>query len=171
MSGCVADIDVWEEDFIYFYVVYVFGGFWKMENNGFFFMFLFEKEVVMMIGDIVVDWKIGIIWVGMGEVNVSCFFYVGIGIYKSIDEGKIWIYFGLLEIYYIGCIFLYFDDLNIVWVVVFGYFYFFNFEWGFYKIIDGGKFWDCIFYVGLEIGVVDFIMELDNFNIFYVVIW
>lgn len=61
----------------------------------------------MIFGVLVVDWESGIIWLGIGEVNFSCFFYVGFGVFKSKDGGKSWFYFGLGESYYIGCIIIY----------------------------------------------------------------
>ncbi|WP_425421940.1 WD40/YVTN/BNR-like repeat-containing protein [Phaeodactylibacter xiamenensis] len=171
MSGRVADIDVWEEDPTHFYVAYASGGLWKTENNGLSFTPLFEKEVVMTIGDIAVDWKTGTIWVGTGEVNASRSSYAGTGIYKSTDEGKTWTHLGLPETHHIGRILLHPDDPNIAWVAALGHLYSSNPERGLYKTTDGGKSWDRTLYAGPETGVVDLIMEPDNPNILYAATW
>ncbi|RME06505.1 MAG: glycosyl hydrolase, partial [Bacteroidetes bacterium] len=70
-SGRVTDIDVSPDDPTHFYVAYASGGLWKTENNGQSFTPLFDREMVMTIGDIAVDWKSNTIWVGSGEVNSS----------------------------------------------------------------------------------------------------
>lgn len=65
MSGRVSDIDVNPNDPTQFYVAYASGGLWKTENNGRTFKPLFDKEIVMTIGDIAVDWTRNIIWIGL----------------------------------------------------------------------------------------------------------
>jgi len=171
MSGRVADIDVWEEDPTHFYVAYASGGLWKTENNGLSFTPLFEKEVVMTIGDIAVDWKTGTIWVGTGEVNASRSSYAGTGIYKSTDEGKTWTHLGLPETHHIGRILLHPDDPNTAWVAALGHLYSSNPERGLYKTTDGGKSWDRTLYAGPETGVVDLIMEPGNPDVLYAATW
>lgn len=171
MSGRVADIDVWEEDPTHFYVAYASGGLWKTENNGLSFTPLFEKEVVMTIGDIAVDWKTGTIWVGTGEVNASRSSYAGTGIYKSTDEGNTWTHLGLPETHHIGRILLHPDDPNIAWVAALGHLYSSNPERGLYKTTNGGKSWDRTLYAGPETGVVDLIMEPGNPDVLYAATW
>lgn len=171
MSGRVADIDVWEEDPTHFYVAYASGGLWKTENNGLSFTPLFEKEVVMTIGDIAVDWETGTIWVGTGEVNSSRSSYAGTGIYKSTDEGKTWTHLGLPETHHIGRILLHPDDPNTAWVAALGHLYSSNPERGLYKTSDGGKSWARTLYAGPETGVVDLIMEPGNPDVLYAATW
>ena len=102
MSGRVADIDVSPADPSHFYVGYASGGLWKTENNGTSFKPLFDKEMVMTIGDIAVNWQRNIIWVGTGEVNSSRSSYSGTGVFKSTDGGKTWQHLGLGESHHIG---------------------------------------------------------------------
>ncbi|MFN9680708.1 MAG: glycosyl hydrolase, partial [Bacteroidota bacterium] len=54
MSGRVSDLEVNPNDPTQFYVAYASGGLWKTENNGRTFKPLFDKEIVMTIGDIAV---------------------------------------------------------------------------------------------------------------------
>lgn len=171
MSGRVADIDIWEKDPTHFFVAYASGGLWKTENNGLSFTPLFDKEAVMSIGDIAVDWSTGTIWVGTGEVNSSRSSYAGAGIYKSTDEGKTWTHLGLPETHHIGRILLHPDDPETAWVAALGHLYSSNPERGLYKTTDGGNTWKRTLYTGPETGIADLIMEPDNPDVLYAASW
>ncbi|MCB0682922.1 MAG: glycosyl hydrolase, partial [Saprospiraceae bacterium] len=132
-SGRVADLDVQASDPTHFYVAYASGGLWKTENNGSSFTPLFDREMVMTIGDIAVDWPRNRIWVGTGEVNSSRSSYAGVGIYLSEDDGQTWEHRGLSESHHIGRIVLHPDDPNTLWVAVLGHLYSPNPERGVYK--------------------------------------
>ncbi len=171
MSGRVADIEVWPEDPTHFYVAYASGGLWKTENNGLSFTPLFDKEAVMTIGDIAVDWQTGTIWLGTGEVNSSRSSYAGTGLYKSTDEGQTWTHLGLPETHHIGRILLHPDDPNTAWVAALGHLYSSNSERGLYKTTDGGATWNRTLYAGPETGVVDLILEPGNPEVLYAATW
>ncbi len=111
MSGRVVDVDVNPNDPVEFYVAYATGGLWHTTNNGQSFTPVFDSLDVLFIGDIAVNWNSTprIIWVGTGEVNSSRSSYAGIGIYKTMDNGKHWEYLGLPESHHIG---------KILWKVV-----------------------------------------------------
>ena len=95
MSGRVVDLDINPEDPTHFYVAYASGGLWETRNHGNTFSPLFDNQMVMTIGDIKVDWKENIIYVGTGENNSSRSSYSGNGIYNSVDNGKNWTHIGL----------------------------------------------------------------------------
>ena len=109
MSGRVVDVDVNPNDPTEFYVAYATGGLWHTTNNGQSFVPVFDREDVIGIGDIAVNWHDGEIWVGTGEANSSRSSYSGIGVYKSIDTGRTWQYLGLPESQHIGKIILSFN--------------------------------------------------------------
>ena len=171
MSGRVTDIEVWEKDPTHFYVAYASGGLWKTENNGLSFTPLFDREAVMTIGDIAVDWETGTIWVGTGEVNSSRSSYAGTGIYKSTDKGETWSHMGLPETHHIGRIIIHPEDPNTVWVAALGHLYSSNPERGLYKTTNGGKTWERTLYVGPETGVVDLVIDPINPNVLYAATW
>ncbi|RMG82938.1 MAG: glycosyl hydrolase [Bacteroidetes bacterium] len=170
-SGRVSDVDVWEKDPTHFYVAYASGGLWKTENNGQSFTPLFDKEMVITMGDIAVDWDRNIIWVGTGEVNSSRSSYSGVGIYKSDDGGKTWQYKGLPESHHIGRIVLHPDDPNTAWVAVLGHLYSPNAERGVYKTTDGGETWKKTLFVDNNSGAVDLVMDPANPDILYAATW
>ncbi len=170
-SGRVADIDVSPKDPSHFYVAYASGGLWKTENNGMSFTPLFEKEAVMTIGDIAVDWEKNIIWIGSGENNSSRSSYAGLGMYKSEDGGKTWQHKGLKESHHIGRIVLHPTDPNTLWVAALGHLYSPNPERGLYKTIDGGNTWKQVLFVDENTGGIDLVLDPNDSNILYAGLW
>lgn len=171
MSGRVADIDVNPADPTHFFVAYASGGLWKTTSNGSSFTPLFDREMVMTIGDIAVDWASNTIWVGTGEVNSSRSSYSGTGIFKSTDGGKTWSHMGLGESHHIGRILLHPKDPNTAWVAVLGHLYSPNKERGVYKTTDGGKSWTQTLFVNDNTGAIDLILDPSNPDIVYTAAW
>jgi photosystem II stability/assembly factor-like uncharacterized protein len=171
MSGRVSDLDVSPTDPTHFYVAYASGGLWKTVNNGTSFTPLFDKEMVMTIGDIAVDWARNTIWVGTGEVNSSRSSYAGTGIFKSTDGGKTWSHLGLGESHHIGRIVLHPSDPNVAWVAVLGHLYSSNKERGIYKTSDGGKTWKQTLAVNENTGASDLVVDPTNAKVLYAAMW
>ncbi|MFK7806294.1 MAG: glycosyl hydrolase [Saprospiraceae bacterium] len=170
-SGRVIDVAVNPEDPTIFYVAYASGGLWKTENNGTSFSPIFDNEIVMTIGDIAVDWKNNVIWVGTGENNSSRSSYSGVGMFKSMDDGKNWEHVGLPESHHIGRIVLHPTDQNVAWVGVLGHLYSPNKERGVYKTTNGGKTWKQTLFVNENSGAVDLIIDPTNPQILYTATW
>ena len=171
MSGRVVDMDVNPADPTEFYVAYATGGLWYTSNNGQSLIPVFDKENVIGIGDIAVNWKDRIIWVGTGEANSSRSSYAGIGVYKSNDNGKTWQYLGLPESQHIGKIVLHPTNNNIAWVAVLGHLYSANKERGVYKTTDGGKTWKQTLYIDDNTGVADMDINPKNPDELYAAAW
>ncbi len=171
MGGRVVDLDVDETDPTHFLVAYASGGLWKTENNGTTFEPLFDHELAMTIGDIAVNWKQNIIWIGTGENNSSRSSYSGVGVYKSSDGGKNWQHKGLEETQHIGRIILHPSDTNTLWIAALGHLYSRNSERGIYKTSDGGKNWKKTLFVSDSCGAIDLIIDPLNSNILYASSW
>ncbi len=171
MSGRVTDVDANPDDPSVFYVAYASGGLWRTDNNGMSFTPVFDQESVMTVGDIAVDWKHQVIWVGTGENNSSRSSYAGNGVYKSSDGGKSWRHVGLPESHHIGRIILDPDDAGIAYVAVLGHLYSDNKERGIYKTTDGGATWKQTLFINDHTGCIDIIADPSDKNILYASAW
>ena len=171
MSGRVDDIDVNPSNPIEFYVAYASGGLWHTTNNGQSFVPVFDKEAVLGIGAIAVNWQTREIWVGTGEANSSRSSYSGLGVYKSNDDGKTWQYLGLPESHHIGKILLNPTDPKTVWVAVIGHLFSPNNDRGVYKTSDGGKTWKQALRVDDNSGAIDLACNEKNPQELYASIW
>lgn len=173
MSGRVVDIEANPDDPSEFYVAYASGGVWHTKNNGQSFKPIFDSTDVLIIGDIAVNWTSTnrAIWVGTGEVNSSRSSYAGVGVYKSMDNGKTWQYVGLPESHHIGKIQLHPSNPNVAWIAVLGHLYTPNKERGVYKTIDGGRTWKQQLFVDENTGCVELDINPQNPNEVYAAFW
>ena len=171
MSGRVVDVDVDENDPTHFFVAYASGGLWYSNNNGISFEPMFQQEATITIGDIAVDWKNKIIWLGTGENNSSRSSYSGTGIYKSVDWGKTWQSMGLPETQHIGRIKLHPTNTAIAWVAALGHLYSPNKERGMYKTTDGGKTWKNTLFIDDKTGAIDLVIDPKNPDILFAATW
>lgn len=171
MSGRVADVAVNPENPIEFYVGYASGGLWYTNNNGTSFTPVLDNSPTQNIGDIAVDWKTGIIWVGTGEKNSSRSSYAGIGMLKSTDKGKTWTNVGLPDSHHISRILINPNNSDEVVVGVIGHLYSPNEERGIFKTTDGGKTWKKSLYINGNTGIIDVAVAPENFNIMYAASW
>ncbi|RZS99555.1 VPS10 domain-containing protein [Aquimarina brevivitae] len=171
MSGRVVDLDVNPNKPSEFYVGYASGGLWYTENNGTTFTPIMDNAETINVGDIAVDWKNNIIWVGTGENNSSRSSYAGVGVYKSTDKGKTWTNMGLKDSHHIGRILLNPDNPEEVVVGVTGHLYSTNTERGIYRTTDGGKSWKQTLFINDETGIIDLAATPGNFKTMYAAAW
>ncbi|MEP1033555.1 glycosyl hydrolase [Ekhidna sp.] len=171
MSGRVVDLAVDPVDPSHFYVAYASGSLWETKNNGTSFDPIFDNQIVMTIGDIAVDWKNGILYVGSGENNSSRSSYSGYGMFKSSDNGETWENIGLTETHHIGRILIHPSNPNTLWVGALGHLYSENPDRGVYKSTDGGKTWNKTLFVNNRTGIVDLVMQPANPNVLIAAAW
>lgn len=171
MSGRVVDVDVNPADPTEFYVAYASGGLWYTSNNGQSMVPVFDNEDALSIGDIAVNWRSRIIWVGTGESNSSRSSYSGTGVFKSKDNGKTWQYLGLPESHHIGRIILHPTNDEMAWVAALGHLYSANPERGVYKTSDGGKTWKQTLTVDENTGATDMDINPKNPDELYAAVW
>lgn len=171
MSGRVTDIEVNPADPTHFFVAYASGGLWETRNNGTTFSPLFDREAVMTIGDIAVNWKNGDIWVGTGENNSSRSSYAGIGLYLSEDGGKTWQHRGLDESHHIGRISVNPDNDGDIAVAVTGHLYTSDSYRGIYRSLDKGHTWQHVLFVNEHSGGIDLVRDNENPTMLYAATW
>ena len=171
MSGRVVDFAVNPDNPTEFYVAYATGGLWYTNNNGTSFTPVLDNAPTLNIGDVAVDWKNEIIWVGTGEVNASRSTYAGIGLLKSKDKGESWDFMGLPDSHHISRILINPEDPEEVVVGVAGHLYSANEERGIYKTKDGGKTWNKTLFIDEQTGIIDVSQVPGNYNIMYAATW
>jgi photosystem II stability/assembly factor-like uncharacterized protein len=171
MSGRVADVDVNPNDPTEFYVGYASGGLWYTNNNGTTFTPVLDNSPTQNVGDIAIDWKNGTIWLGTGEKNSSRSSYAGIGMLKSINQGKTWEHIGLTDSHHISRIVINPNNPNEVVVGVIGHLYSSNEERGIYKTVDGGKSWRKTLFINKDTGIIDVVAAPQNPNVLYAASW
>ncbi len=167
----ITDVDVNPADPTELYVAYASGGLWHSTSNGTKFEPVFDHEASMTIGDIAVDWKNKVLWVGTGEANSSRSSYAGTGMYRSADGGKTWEQRGLSESHHIARILLHPTDPNTLWVAVLGHLYSPNAERGVFKTTDGGKTWQKTLFVNENSGSIDLTLDPNDPNTLYAATW
>ena len=171
MSGRVTDIEVNPKEPTEFYVAYASGGLWHTVNNGTTFNPIFDNANTQNIGDFDIDWNNRIIVVGTGENNSSRSSYSGIGILRSIDNGKNWENIGLTDSHHIGKVKINPNDPNEIIVGVLGHLYSTNMQRGIFKTIDGGKTWIQTLEIDEYTGIIDLDINPEDFNIQYASSW
>ncbi|SEC33726.1 Sortilin, neurotensin receptor 3 [Tenacibaculum sp. MAR_2009_124] len=171
MSGRVVDVDVNPNNTAEFYVGYASGGVWYTNNNGTTFTSIFDNSPTQNVGDIAIDWKTGVIWVGTGENNSSRSSYAGIGVLKSTDKGKTWENMGLHDSHHIGRILINPNNSKEVVVGVIGHLYSSNEERGIFKTVDGGKTWSKTLFINNKTGIIDIQQVPNDFNVLYAASW
>jgi photosystem II stability/assembly factor-like uncharacterized protein len=171
MSGRAVDVCVNENDPTEFYVAYASGGLWHTTNNGQSFTPLFDKEAVITIGDIDVDWKTHNIWIGTGESNSSRSSYAGIGMYFSSDSGKTWQHKGLAESQHIGKVLIHPTEPNTIFIAALGHLFSADRHRGLYKTTDGGSLYKQVLYIDENTGAVDVVIDPVNPKIMYAAMW
>ena len=171
MSGRVVDVEVNPTNTNEFFVAYASGGVWHTDNNGLSFTPIFDHEATHTIGDMAMNWRDNILWVGTGEVNSSRSSYAGLGIYKSYDRGKNWEHYGLEETHHIGKIILHPRDKNTAWVAALGHLYTKSVQRGIFKTTTGGRNWEKTLYIDDSTGCVDLMSNPKEPNELYAASW
>jgi photosystem II stability/assembly factor-like uncharacterized protein len=159
-----------------FYFGSVGGGVWKTENAGrTWFPIADEGIPIGSIGAIAVaPSNPAIIYVGTGEPDIRSQHSYGIGMYKSVDEGKTWTHIGLEKTEHIGKVVIDPADPNRVYVAALGHAYESNPDRGVYRSTDGGAHWKKVLFKTNDpdnVGAVDLAIDPKNSRVLYASLW
>ena len=171
MSGRVTDLEVNPDNPTEFFVAYASGGLWHTINNGTTFNPIMDNSMTQNIGDFAVDWASGAIYVGTGESNSSRSSYPGIGVLKSLDNGKNWENIGLRDTHHISRIIINPNDNQHIVIAAIGHLYSNNLQRGIFNSFDGGKTWAQSLYINDNTGAIDLVYDPYNFEIQYAAFW
>jgi len=176
MSGRIADIEAYDDDFATVYVGSASGGVWKSVNAGASWTPIFDDYGAASIGDVAIHQKDrNLVWVGTGERNRRNSATWGDGVYKSTDGGETFTHMGLANTYVTGRIIVHPDNTDIVYVAAAGCTWGFDVgDRGLFMSTNGGQSWRKLTN-GLpndgKTGAIDLVMHPTNPNELYVAFW
>ncbi|MGB0931535.1 MAG: WD40/YVTN/BNR-like repeat-containing protein, partial [Chitinophagales bacterium] len=148
------------------------GGVFKTVDGGESWMPIFDEQLFLSIGAIAIDPNDSdVVYVGTGDLNISGYFAVGDGVYKSEDGGATWTHLGLVKERVVSKILIHPQNSDIVYVSCMGNPLERNSQRGVYRSKDGGKTWTQVLFVAEDAGVIDMVMNWENPDIIYAAGW
>ena len=159
-----------------FYFGSVGGGVWKTVNAGRTWFPISDDGIpIGSIGAIAVaPSNPSVIYVGTGEPDIRSQHSYGIGMYKSVDEGKTWTPIGLEKTSQIGRIVVDPTNPNRVYVTALGHVYNANPDRGVYRSTDGGAHWKKVLFNTSDpenVGAIDLAIDPKDPKILYASLW
>lgn len=148
------------------------GGVWKTEDGGQTYENISDGYFGGSIGSVAVSPSDpNVIYVGGGEVTLRGNVSSGYGLWKSVDAGKTWDFFGLPKSRHIPRIVINPTNPDIVYAAVLGNIYKPTAERGVYKSTDGGKNWKRVLFSNADSGAVELVMDPTNPRVLYASTW
>ena len=148
------------------------GGVFKTTDGGNNWVPIFDDQVLLSIGDIVLDSNNPeIVYVGTGDVNISGYPFIGDGLYRSNDGGDTWTNLGLTEQRIISKIVLDPTNSDRIFAACMGLPFERNNQRGLYRSIDNGNNWEQVLFLSDSTGVIDVLINPENPQILYAAGW
>ncbi len=165
MSGRITAIDAVISNPNSLFVGSASGGVWKSENGGSSWKPVFDDQPTQNIGALAIQQSDpNVIWVGTGEGNPRNSMSLGMGIFKSSDNGVTWDHMGLSNTKTIHRIKIDPSNPEVVYVGAMGDPFSPDENRGLFKTINGGHSWEKILYTNNKSGIADLVMDPDNPN-------
>ena len=148
------------------------GGVWKTDDYGRTWTPIFDEAPTGSVGDIAVSPSHpNVLYVGSGEGLHRPDLGVGDGVFKSTNGGKTWQQVGLPDVQQVGRLVVHPTDPDIVFVAGMGHPYGPNEERGVFRMTNGGKSWDRVFYVDHNTGASQVEFDPVDPRTLYAALW
>jgi photosystem II stability/assembly factor-like uncharacterized protein len=159
-----------------FYMGSVGGGVWKTQNAGRTWFPISDEGIpIGSIGAIAVaPSNPKVVYVGTGEPDIRSQHSYGIGMYKSVDEGRTWTHIGLEKTAHIGRIVVDPTDPNRLYVAALGDVYAPNPDRGVFRSTDGGAHWQKVLFKASDpddVGAIELAIDPAHPHVLYASLW
>jgi len=148
------------------------GGVFKTTDGGANWTPIFDDQVRLAIGDIVLDpTNPDIVYVGTGDVNITGYPFIGDGLYRSMDAGNTWTNLGLAEQRIISKIAIDPTNPSTIFAATMGLPFEKGNDRGLYRSTDNGGSWEQILFLSDSTGVIDLLINPNNPQTLYAAGW
>lgn len=171
MSGRVSCIEVNPKDPTTIFIGAAGGGVWKTTSAGGSFQPVFDDHPQSIGAIAVAPSNTQTIYVGTGEPWPRNSVSIGMGMYKSTDNGQQWKPIGLDKTERIADIAVHPEDENVLYVAAMGHLWDSNEERGVFKSTDGGANWEKVLYLDEDAGAANLEMDPNNPDVLYAAMW
>lgn len=171
MSGRVSCIEVNPQDPTTIFIGAAGGGVWRTTSAGGSLQPVFDDNPQSIGAIAVAPSNPNTVYVGTGEPWPRNSVSVGLGVYKSTDNGQQWKAIGLEKTERIADIAVHPEDENVLYVAAMGHLWDSNEERGVYKSTDGGTSWEKVLYLDEDAGAANLEMDPNNPDVLYAAMW
>ena len=148
------------------------GGVFKTTDGGATWNPIFDDQVFLAIGDIVLDpVDPNIVYVGTGDVNINGYTFLGDGLYRSMDGGDTWTNLGLVDQRIISKVIIDPTNSNNIFASTMGQPFVRDENRGLYRSTDNGSNWEQVLFLSDSTGIIDVVMNPENPQEIFAVGW
>lgn len=136
------------------------GGIYRTDNGGASWVPVFDDQPSLSIGHISFDpHNPDRVWAATGDVNISGYYFLGSGVYRSDDQGVNWSYVGLSSTGVLSKVLVDPNNPQIIYAGSMGYPSHPGDEKGFFRSTNGGNSWEKTLTIDDSTGIIDLVTD------------